>query len=119
MKRDMDLARDILLALEDRGNGRLGLIKIDIPDRSRAEVSYHVMLLAQAALIEATDLSSPNRFGWRARNLTWQGHEFLEAARNDTIWERATTAVVERTGGLTLDLLQATLIKIGREALGL
>ena len=119
MKRDMDLARDILLALEARGNGRLGLIEVDIPERSRAEVAYHIMVLSQAGLIEATDLSSPGRFDWRARHLTWQGHEFIEAARNDTLWEHAKSTVIERTSGLALELLKGVLTQLGKQALGL
>jgi len=41
--------------------------------------------------------------------LTYGGHEFLDAARNDTVWEKAKTAVVKSTGVLTLEGLKVAL----------
>ena len=119
MKRDMDLVRDILLALEERGNGRLAPVEIDIAGRSRAEIAYHVMITAQAGLVDAVDLSSPGRLDWLARNLTWEGHEFLDTSRNETSWERAKTIVFKQTGGLSIHFLQKTLTRLGQDALGI
>jgi len=56
MKRDMDLARQIMLELEEAPSfGEW--VKIAPTGWSEQEVNYHVMLLAKAGLIEADDVS--------------------------------------------------------------
>jgi hypothetical protein len=51
--------------------------------------------------------------------LTWQGHDFLEAARNDIIWAKAKAKVVEQGVGLSVELMKAVLLSYGKERLGL
>lgn len=119
MRRDMDLARQILLQIEEAGEAH-GWVELEIPGRNddKDEISYHVMLLAQAGLIEAVDVSTLSAFSWRAKRLTWEGHEFLDAARNEGTWSRAKAIAVERGGGLTLDLLKAILLSLLRQQVG-
>lgn len=118
MKRDMDLARKILLAVEEKGGTRGGL-DLDIPGHAKDEVSYHVQLLAEAGLLEAQDLSTMHGFEVRPKRLTWNGHEFLEAARNDTVWNRAKEIVKEEGGSIPFDLLKALLFKLASGLFGL
>ncbi len=104
MKRDMELVREVLLKVEEiLFDGASHDICVD--GRSRHEIAYHVMLLHEAGFIEAMDLG----VGWKPVRLTYRGHEFLDAARNDGIWEKAKTAVVESTGVLTLEGLKVAL----------
>lgn len=119
MKLDMDLAKDILHALEERGNECLQPIEIELPGRSPAEVCYHVMLLDEAGLIRATDLSALGHLRWRAIRLTWNGHQLLELARREATWEKAKAVVREKSGGLALGLLESVLAQMARVALGL
>ena len=56
MKLDHDLVRDILLAIEASNGNPLGWITLEIPDRTKTELSYHVQILAEAGFIEAQDL---------------------------------------------------------------
>ncbi len=119
MKRDMDLARQILFAIEDNDEAPGGWIDLSIPNRSDEEVSYHVKILKDAGLIEAIDLSSSTSFDCKPQRLTWYGHEFLEAARSDTLWERAKTEVMKQTSGLSLELLKMVLIESAKQALSL
>jgi len=120
----MNPIREILLAIEkDKKDEKdpLGWIDIALPNRSRKEVAYHVMLLHKAGLITAQDLCTmgTDGFDWRPKSLTWQGHEFLEAARNDAIWRKAVGKMVEVTGGVSLDVLKDLLIAYGKQAIGL
>ena len=117
MKRDMDLARDILFAIEQNEDVPLGWIDLNIPGRSSEEVAYHVLILAEAGLIEAHPLSTHSGFDYRPKRLTWQGHEFLDTARSNTLWERAKKETLKQTGGLSLDLLKAALLHFGKQAL--
>ena len=51
------------------------------------------------------------------RRMTWEGHDFLDAARNETIWIRAQRLCREKTGGLAFDLLELCLLETAREAI--
>ncbi|MCF6156804.1 MAG: DUF2513 domain-containing protein [Candidatus Brocadia sp.] len=57
MKRDMDLVRQILLAIEAHKDMKQK-IKLEIEGYSEEQIMYHVKILADAGLIEATDVSS-------------------------------------------------------------
>jgi hypothetical protein len=112
MKRDMDLIRKILLFVEEHPDPD-GWVQIELEDHPTKEVSYHIKLLDQAGLIEAEDLSTygMDGFKWVARSLTWRGHEFLNAARDDTRWNNAKKIVTEKGGGLIFEALQQFLIQ--------
>jgi hypothetical protein len=64
MRRDLDLAREILLELEKHEGNPLASLEIEIPGRPQLEVDYHIMLLHEARLIKARDMSSMSTFKW-------------------------------------------------------
>lgn len=111
MKRDMDLCRKILLDLEATPFGP-GLLEVKLDDYDDVEISYHIKLLAEAGLVDAEDLSKPSRLRWRVRSLTWAGHDFLEASRNDTNWNTAKGIMKEKGVGLIFDVLKQLLVEI-------
>ncbi len=119
MKRDMDLIREILIATEASSKNPLGWVDIEIPGRTSTEIAYHVMLLDDAGLIVGQDLSSHSGFVWKPKTLTWQGHEFLDAARSDKFWTQAKSKMAELGGGVGLSVLHALLTKIAMQAVGL
>jgi Hypothetical protein (DUF2513) len=49
--------------------------------------------------------------------LTWDGHEFLDAARDDTRWQKAKRYIVEKGSGLSFEVLQGVLMKLMTDAL--
>jgi len=53
---------------------------------------------------------------WVPINLTWDGHEFLDAARNPSLWERAKCTALKQTGGLSLEVLKSVLIDLAKHA---
>lgn len=57
MKRDMHLARAILLWAEAQPRARLNS-NPDLPGYSQDEIAYHVHLLQQAGLVDACDITS-------------------------------------------------------------
>ena len=120
MKRDMDLAREILLAIEanEKATGH-GVIRIDMEGRTRDEISYHVKQLYQAGLIEAVDASSSSGLHWAPRCLTWSGHEFLDTAREPSRWAKAMQVAKDKGGVLSFDVLKIVLAElVKRAALG-
>ena len=120
MKRNMDLARRILFSIEESEHSPLELIDLNYPEHySSEEVAYHVMILAEGGLIEAQDLSTMDGFDCKPKRLTWHGHEFLDAARSDTLWEQAKAKMREHTSVFSADLLKAVLQDLGKQALGI
>lgn len=61
--------------------------------------------MAEAGLIEALDASASGDFDWRPTSLTWQGHEFLDAVRNDTVWRKTMALVKEKGGSVPFDVV--------------
>src|SRR6202035_1472820 len=102
MKRDLDLIRKLLVFFEAKPDDRAE----DCPSvdgYSPLEIKYHLLLMYEAGFlrceVESTAAGRPIRvFGF---SLTWQGHEFLEASRNDTIWAKAKKIALEKTGSLS------------------
>lgn len=117
MKRDMDLCRKVLLEVEanPRATGP-AWVDLDIKGWVPAELAYHVQLLHEAGFLEASDLTTTAGLDWRPIRLTYEGHEFVEAARKETRWRKAKSLVLEKTGGLSLDVLKAVLVKLATEA---
>ncbi len=88
MKLDPDLVRQILLKVEEFPfDGSFH--DVEIEGRTEDEITYHVMLLHEAGLLEALDLSSHSGVCWKPKRLTYNGHQFLDAARSDTVWQKA------------------------------
>ena len=127
MKRDLDLCREILRQIEESPYSAGP--SIEVKDRSAEEISYHTKLLAEAGFIEAG--SAGGQFVsddvtvvrglkvYSPISLTWQGHEFLDAARNDTLWNEAKHEVGSRLGAIPFELVQAVLVDLGRKLVGL
>src|SRR3990172_3480906 len=108
MNRDMDLTREILLEVESRPPNQGGQ-QNDLPHREFTEVTYHAILLEEAGLIRAKVEYEKNIGRCYVEHLTWEGHEFLEAARSDKTWQHAVLSVGEKAGGLAYEVLKAVL----------
>jgi hypothetical protein len=116
MKRDMDLVRAVLMEIE-KAPFDGGSLDISVPGHSSEEISYHILLMHEARLIEAVDLSSLDGVCWKPKRLTYEGHEFLDAARNDTFWKKAKDKVTTSTGTLTLEGLKIALSALMKHAI--
>jgi hypothetical protein len=55
---------------------------------------------------------------WNAVRLTWEGHEFLDAARDNGRWEKAKGAM-SKVGGFVFDISKQLLIQYMRAELKL
>jgi hypothetical protein len=108
MKLDVDLVRQILEKVEEFPlNG--GFHDVVIEGRSEEEITFHVMLLDEAGFIEAEDLTTFDSVCWKPKRLTYSGHEFLNAARSDTVWQKAKAVSLKTTSTLTLEGLKSAL----------
>jgi DNA-binding transcriptional ArsR family regulator len=121
MKRDMDLIRAILQRVEscDDPTGLEQMPEID--GYSRPQVSYHMKLLSDAGLIEVQTIDEMGSecAEFILINLTWLGQDFLDAAKDDTLWNKAKETVIKPGASFTFDILLAWLKNQVGTALGL
>ena len=118
MQRDIDLIREILFLVEEK-DSPIGWINIQIDSYSKEQISYHVKLLAEAGYLEAEDLTTLDGFDWQPVSLTWQGHGFLDAARDNKLWNKAKIHLGNKVASVSFEVLKALLVNFGKQALGL
>ena len=114
----MELVREILLQTEASPYVK-GVAELNIEGHSEDEVSYHVKIMAEAGLVSAIDFSTGMTFCWRPSALTWQGHEFLDAIRNDTVWSKTKEIIKDKGGAIPFAVLQQLVIKVAASFFGL
>jgi predicted transcriptional regulator len=108
MRLDHDLVRTLLKKIGDLPFDG-GFHDVSVEGRSGEEISYHIMLLHQAGLIEAIDVGSHDGVCWRPKHLTYAGNEFLAAAESDTVWNKAKSIVWQSSKTITLEALKHAL----------
>jgi hypothetical protein len=114
----MDLVRELLITIEDRPSGSSGDIAVEGYDRPN--VAYHLALLHEAGLINGR---VDHVFGDPiprviVERLSWSGHEFLDAARNQTVWARTKAIVREKGGDIPFAVLRELLVSTTRQVFG-
>jgi len=119
MQRDMDLIREILIQMADHDHGYAP--NVEVSGHSKEEVGFHIWLMGDAKLIKTVDVTTTTDTSPDAIpiHLTWQGYEFLEAARNQGAWETGKKLVLSKAGGLSFELLKAYLIFEAKHRLGI
>jgi len=119
MKRNMDLIRKILMVLNEHEHG-YAPDELNIEGFSEDEIGYHCLILGEAGLLEVSDSScfdseSPTADPVR---LTWDGHEFIENAKNENVWSQA-KEVVGKVGEASFSVWTGVLSNIVLRNLGL
>jgi hypothetical protein len=97
----MELVRTILLRAQDSEYARLRSEELVTEDWPEFVVAEHMRILREAGFIEASVTDYPEEVGavrGRVLRLTWAGHEFIDAAANDTIWRKSLAFVKEKGG---------------------
>ena len=111
MKRDIELVRNLLLRSETSDHQ----VSIDDPLET-----YHVRIMIDAGLIEgriSQEITSDAPRHSYIHNLTWAGHDFLDAARNETVWHTAKEKILKPGGSWTFELLKETLKALAKQQL--
>src|SRR3546814_15693002 len=106
MKRDMDLVREILLAIEKHPEPTVwGYLEIE--GFELGPINAHLHLLDEAGYIRAAaaqDANTPYGYMMQDASLTWAGYEFLETIRDTEIW-RLTKTGAEKVGSWGISML--------------
>ena len=114
MKRDFDLIRKILLEIEscDDPQGMGDSRGIRTREHSTKCIQQHVGLLVDAGFVAGKHLktiNSPVGFYLQV-NLAWRGHEFLDNARDDSIWQTVKKELGSKWSSVSFGVLE-TLLK--------
>lgn len=112
MKRDMDLVRKLLFLIEDQDKSNL---ELKIPsDLDRGIVVYHLKLLEQTGYTENTIKYADDKPLWIYCELTWDGHEFLNAVRNENVWKKLKERIGSDISSLPLVVISQVAIEAAK-----
>jgi len=115
MKRDLNMIRLLLIQIE-------GEEKPDLSNYTEEQQKYHAALLVEAGLVHGDVIDDALDGGIATvvmTRLTWEGHEFLDGARNEALWKKVGAAALKLGGSMTLPVAKALLAKYAKEAVGL
>ena len=125
MKRDMELVRKMLLAMEEQDSYRTKYpLTIDGYDENT--ILHHAWLMQNAGLIACGEIGNPKPKDIAPQAspicINWEGYEFLANARDPEAWDKA-RAVLNDTGRdlsqVSLTVLTSILAEIAKKAVGL
>lgn len=115
MRRDTELARAILLAVEAMPNPNTGFV-VD-GEYTADTLEHHIELLKESGLLLVSHAGGTLRQPQRAITLTWRGCEFLDLVRSEDVWQYVRTR--SRGGELPFELLEALAFQYVSQKLGL
>jgi Hypothetical protein (DUF2513) len=138
MKRDLDLIRSILLDLESGTGGVLVPEKMKVKFVHEAmqpsvdilvedcsydleTVCFHIYLLEEVGYIEKGSYTRGHGgfYFTRVPAITWAGYEFLDNARNDSIWHAAKQKVGEKLKSSSIEVINGVLVQLSNNLLNL
>jgi Hypothetical protein (DUF2513) len=109
MKRNWETVRELLAKVEECSLPVEMVRLSDFPTERAAEVSYHMSLLIEAGLVKGqmVQTNGPEVKDFFGQRLTWEGHEFLDSIRSDTVWAKTKKVFVEQGVSMTFDLVKS------------
>lgn len=112
MRRDMDLVRSILMQAE-LADGPLDAGMIERGEHSEQELYYHIELMAEHGLVEASVQRAWNNevIAAAVDALTWDGQDYLDAMRDDRLWAKSKRAIERSVGTTTFEVIKAVCVK--------
>ena len=120
MKRDWNLIREMLLAIEDQTEGGKILRRLDIPSSyPPAQVVGHLRLVNDAGFLEGNVKFHRDGVILVLHGLSWSGHDFLDTIWDNTVWEKTQEKAAQVGGSIALDTLKALAVKAAESLLGL
>jgi len=107
MKRDMDLVRKILLEIE-KLHISYDLLNLSIDDYDMYTVAYHCQIMYEHGFLSSYKPISVNGgiSGFRVGGLTWEGNDFLEKIRDNSVWHKTKETIKEKGLPLLVDTIK-------------
>jgi hypothetical protein len=119
MKRDLDLVRQLMLQIE--ALPAAPPVQYRMSEIEDPVLLAHLEMLIEAGLVNGRISRSQGARGdvISVSGLTWQGHEWIEMVRSQSLWNEVKSAVLDGGGVLTFELTMAMAAKIFRARLAL
>lgn len=123
MIRDLDLIRNILLAIEANTNpyNRLSVQNFVSDDYDEFMVSGHIKLLLDCDFIEASKIAICGQAfdDYIIKRLTMFGFDYLDSVRSDSVWDATKAKIKEVASGASLDVVKTVASSVILSALGI
>lgn len=106
MKRNFDLIREILIALEERQSTLADTV--EITGYSMEEIAYNCELLYSAGFVNSYNpLYASDSLEWfSVGSLTWEGSEYLSKIRSGTVWNKIKSVISSKGIPLSIDVVK-------------
>ena len=109
MKRDMELIRKILFAIEQEYvDVWLDYNDLKIDDYDFKTVGYHCAILRDAGFVYdyKGQYAGNELYFFSVGRLTWEGHEFLDKIRNETVWNKTKETITGKGLPFVLEVVK-------------
>lgn len=119
MKRDMDLVRFLLLITEEAEEPFDPRTLDEFSEYSENILVYHVELLENKGLI---DVNIQGSFSGSCMlceilGLTWDGADYLDAIRNDKVWDKTKKVIKKTVGSTTMEIIKNTALTVATQCI--
>jgi hypothetical protein len=117
MKRDMELIRKLLFFFDDKSTPEHVMVP-PIDGYDDATIKYHLVLMHDAGLLRCEPLKSSTSdrvIEVIPFELTWDGHEFLDTVRNNSVWQRIRDAISKNGGALAFSVVKGLASKLATD----
>jgi hypothetical protein len=119
MKRNFDLVRSLLLYVEQSPPGQ-PITGLTQENYETEVISEHMKLLIEEGFLDGRSGRYANgRIHYFVQGLTWKGHDFLDNAKNDTIWKKVMVDAEKKGMSLSMSVLNGLLTKAAEKYMGL
>lgn len=117
MTRDMNLVKLILEKIEAECTGTTGcmITPKSFPEYSASDVHGHALLILERGLAKGRMTSG----GAAIVRLTWDGHDFLANAKDNSVWQTAMKAAGNRSFSVFLRVLENVATQIAMRSIGM
>lgn len=107
----MGLLRKILFLAEQK-TVPLSVDEVSLEGYDRDMISYHFYLAGDALLVRLAEEVNPKQKGLirpYILAINWIGHEFIDSARDELVWEKAMRRMAKVSGSMPFDELMRLL----------
>jgi hypothetical protein len=118
MQRNWELIRQILFEVESLHAGETTQA-IQIDGFDPPTITEHVRILVDKGLLAGKFYDTYDGSNYLITGMHWEGYDFLENARNDTIWKKVIAESKAKGTSMTMVVLNGLLTKAAQKYAGL
>ena len=102
----MELCRKILFAIEEQYVDT-AIYHLKIENYSMEQIAYHCKILYEAKLVSdyEAEYGDDHILSFGVGSITWEGHEYLDKIRQDSIWNKTKNIIKEKGLPMTIDVI--------------